>query len=51
MPDIDERRVEELTELIAQVIGTYLDDLNDPGDVDADDLAENLARHLVKGER
>jgi hypothetical protein len=35
---------EEMTERIAAVIASYLDDLDDPGEVDSDDLAENIVR-------
>jgi len=35
-----------LTECIAEVIGIYLDQLEDPGEVDAGELAENIAIQL-----
>lgn len=41
---------EWLRNRIEEAIEAYLDDLDDPGDVDSDDLADNVARHLLKGE-
>jgi hypothetical protein len=39
---------EDTTELIERVIASYLDQLDDPGEVDAQDLAENIASRLEK---
>lgn len=36
----------EVQERIAEVIASYLDQLDDPGDVDSDDLAENIVIQL-----
>jgi hypothetical protein len=37
---------EDVTERIREVIESYLDQLDDPGEVDAQDLAENIALRL-----
>lgn len=39
---------DELHELLDEVIGDYLDLLDDPGEVDAGDLADNVMRQLRK---
>jgi hypothetical protein len=39
---------DELVKVIAQVISDYLDDTADPGDVDSDDLAENIVLYLTR---
>jgi hypothetical protein len=40
---------EATTDLIARVVEDYLDQLNDPGEVEAQELAENIARNLQRG--
>lgn len=37
---------EQTSYVIAEVITEYLDQLNDPGEVDSGELAENIALHL-----
>lgn len=39
---------EKTLELVTEVIESYLDQLNDPGEVDSDDLAENIVRNLER---
>lgn len=39
---------EDTTDLIEDVIASYLDQIDDPGNVDARDLAENIAYRLEK---
>lgn len=42
---------EELVDRIEAVVESYLDDIDDPGDVDARVLAENIALSLAKGKK
>lgn len=39
---------EELAEVVEEVVASYLDLLDDPGDVDAQDLAQNIEQELTR---
>jgi hypothetical protein len=43
-----EEQEAELVAAIAEAISSYLDDIEDPGDVQAEELAENIAHHLTR---
>jgi hypothetical protein len=38
----------ELVEVIAKVISDYLDDIEDPGEVESHELAESIAHELKR---
>lgn len=40
--------LDELREQVSEVVASYLDQLEDPGDVDSDDLADNIVRVFGK---